>query len=101
MAGDRRSRRKTPALTIVLEWRSAEVGDGAYIAPRSHDENGIWALFVIPASASRAMAGSSVAAAGPAVSFARSRPPGWPARSRIATENPSPPRRFMLRALNA
>ena len=32
--------RKTPAFTMVLECRSADVGVGATIAPRSHDENG-------------------------------------------------------------
>jgi hypothetical protein len=35
-------------LTIVLEWSRAEVGEGAYIAPMSHELNGIWALLVMP-----------------------------------------------------
>ena len=33
--------RKTPALTMVDEWRSAEVGVGATIAPSSQVWNGI------------------------------------------------------------
>jgi len=74
IAGDRRSSRKTPALTIVLEWSSAEVGEGAYMAPISHDENGICALLVMPANASSAIAGRSAPAAGPWVSLARSSP---------------------------
>ena len=86
---------------MVLEWSSAEVGEGAYIAPSSHRENGIWALFVIPARQRSAIAGSSATPAGPAVSFARSMPTGWPASSSIATENPSPPSRFMLSASKA
>src|SRR5664279_6207135 len=84
MAGERRSRRKTPALTIVLEWSRAEVGDGAYIAPSSQRENGICAAFVSPARHSSANAGRSAAVAGPAVSLARSKPFGWLERSRIA-----------------
>ena len=40
--------RKTPALTMVEECRSAEVGVGATIAPRSHPEKGIIADFVNP-----------------------------------------------------
>ena len=101
IAGERRSRRKTPALTIVLEWSRAEVGDGAYIAPSSHDENGICAAFVRPARQSSASAGRSAAVAGPAVSLARSRPSGWPVSIRIAIEKPSPPSMFMFRASKA
>ena len=101
IAGDSRSSRKTPALTMVLEWSSAEVGDGAYMAPSSHDENGNWALLVIPARASSAMAGSSAAPAGPAVRRARSSPSGCAASSTIASENPRPPTRFMFKARNA
>src|SRR6478609_2187062 len=93
MAGDRRSSRNTPALTMVLEWRRAEVGVGAYIAPMSQDENGIWALLVRP--------GRIAWPAGPAVMRARSNPLGSFERSTSATENPSPPMRFMFRARNA
>ncbi len=73
MAGERRSSRKTPALTIVLEWRSAEVGEGAYMAPSSQDENGIWALLVIPAKARSATARRTRPLTGPAVSLSSSR----------------------------
>src|SRR6478609_1425230 len=90
MAGDRRSSRNTPAFTIVLEWRRAEVGVGAYIAPMSHDENGIWALLVRPARLSSAIAGRIAWLAGPAVIRARSNPPGSFERSTSAAENPSP-----------
>src|ERR1035437_8034908 len=101
MAGERRRSRNTPALTIVLEWSRAEVGDGAYIAPINQELKGIWALLVMPANASSATAARSVPETGPAVSFARSRPFGWFDRSAIASPNPRPPRRFMLRALKA
>nr|AGA54148.1 NADH dehydrogenase subunit 5 [Aleurodicus dispersus]ALD62467.1 NADH dehydrogenase subunit 5 [Aleurodicus dispersus] len=36
---------KTPAVTSVEEWTSAEMGVGAAMASVSHEENGIWALF--------------------------------------------------------
>ena len=42
----------TPAFTMVEECRSALVGVGATIAPRSHVWNGICAAFVMPANAS-------------------------------------------------
>jgi len=41
--------RNTPAVTKVDEWTKAETGVGAAMAAGSHAENGIWALFVIPA----------------------------------------------------
>jgi hypothetical protein len=41
---------KTPAVTRVEEWTSAETGVGAAIAAGSQEENGIWALLVIAAS---------------------------------------------------
>jgi len=34
---------------MVLEWRRADTGVGATIAPTSHDENGIRAALVMPA----------------------------------------------------
>jgi hypothetical protein len=39
--------RNLPAVTSVEEWTNDETGVGAAIAAGSHDENGIWALFVI------------------------------------------------------
>ena len=45
-----------PALTMVAEWRYAETGVGAAIAPGSQEWKGAWALFV-------RMAGSSSASA--------------------------------------
>ena len=51
MAGARRISRYTPALTIVAECRSALVGVGATIAPRSQPEKGSCALLVSPANA--------------------------------------------------
>ena len=42
--------RNTPAFTIVEEWRNAEVGVGATIAPRSQPEKGIIADLVKPQS---------------------------------------------------
>src|SRR6266545_8143257 len=59
--GESFKRRKTPAFTMVLEWRRAEVGVGAYMAPRSHEEKGICALLVSPASDRSASAGSAAA----------------------------------------
>lgn len=44
-----RIKMKTPAVTNVDEWTSAETGVGAAIAAGSHLEKGIWALFVIAA----------------------------------------------------
>lgn len=48
--GENRIKRKTPAVTRVEEWTSAETGVGAAIAAGSQAENGIWALFVIAAT---------------------------------------------------
>lgn len=42
--------RKTPAVTSVEEWTSAETGVGAAIARGSQLEKGNWALFVMAAS---------------------------------------------------
>ena len=53
--------RNTPALTMVDEWSSAEVGVGATMAPSSHVWNGICAAFVRPANAS-AHTGSTTSA---------------------------------------
>ena len=50
-SGAKTINRKTPALTMVDEWRRAETGVGATIAPVSQVENGICAAFVIPARA--------------------------------------------------
>lgn len=47
--GENRINRKTPAVTKVEEWTSADTGVGAAIAAGSHLENGSWALFVIAA----------------------------------------------------
>ena len=47
-------KRKTPAFTIVDEWRRAETGVGATIAPVSQVENGSCAALVRPATASSA-----------------------------------------------
>ena len=60
IAGERRRSRKTPAFTMVLEWSKADVGEGAYIAPISQDENGICALLVMPAKASRICASAGI-----------------------------------------
>ena len=35
-----------PAITIVLEWSSAEIGVGAFIALSSHELKGNWADLV-------------------------------------------------------
>ena len=51
--GESFTSRNTPALTMVDECRSAEVGVGATIAPRSHVWKGICAAFVMPANASK------------------------------------------------
>ena len=48
--GQKRINKKTPAVTRVEECTRAETGVGAAIAAGSQAENGIWALFVIPAS---------------------------------------------------
>ena len=56
--GARRRTRYTPAFTMVLECRSADTGVGATMAPRSQEEKGIWADFVMPAKA-RSAAGRS------------------------------------------
>ena len=48
---------------MVEECRSALVGVGATIAPRSHVWNGICAAFVIPANASRATGKTNTPAA--------------------------------------
>ena len=37
-----------PAVTSVEEWTNEETGVGAAMASGNHEENGIWALFVIP-----------------------------------------------------
>ena len=51
MIGESLTSRNTPAFTIVEECRSAEVGVGATIAPRSHVWKGICAALVMPANA--------------------------------------------------
>ena len=51
--------RKTPALTMVEEWRSADVGVGATIAPKSQPEKGIIADFVNPQKTRSATASST------------------------------------------
>lgn len=48
--GKKRIKRKTPAVTRVEEWTSAETGVGAAIAAGSQLEKGICALFVIAAT---------------------------------------------------
>ena len=101
MAKDSLSKRNTPAFTMVLEWSKAEVGVGACIAPKSHDEKGIWALLVRPANARSATAGNASALAGPAHNRAKSSPVGDEASSAMATEKPRPPNRFIDRALKA
>ena len=45
--------KNTPALTMVEECRSAEVGVGATMAPSSQVWNGICAALVMPANAKR------------------------------------------------
>lgn len=47
--GEKRIRRKTPAVTSVEEWTRADTGVGAAIAAGSQAENGSWALLVIAA----------------------------------------------------
>lgn len=47
---ENRINKKTPAVTSVDEWTSAETGVGAAIAAGSQLENGVCALFVIAAS---------------------------------------------------
>ena len=61
MTGESLTSKNTPALTMVEECRSAEVGVGATMAPRSHVWKGICAAFVSPASAS-AVTGSATRA---------------------------------------
>ena len=82
IAGERRSSRKTPALTIVLEWSRAEVGDGAYMAPSSHErERHLGALRdARPGRAARSRAGAR-RRPDRRSGCARSRPSGWPASS--------------------
>ncbi len=60
---------------MVLEWSRAETGVGATIAPRSQEENGIRAAFVIPANPIRAAGTSMMAASPDASTAARSIPP--------------------------
>ena len=58
MTGASFTSKNTPAFTMVEECRSAEVGVGATMAPRSHVWKGICAAFVRPANAS-ALTGSA------------------------------------------
>ncbi len=60
---------------MVLEWSRAETGVGATIAPRSQEENGIRAAFVMPANPIRT-AGTRIRVVSPEASTrARSMPP--------------------------
>src|SRR5512143_1987871 len=72
--GETLSKRQTPAFTIVLEWRSADTGVGATMAPVSHVEKGICADFTSPAKA-RSTAGSITAGEPSRIIRSRSRMP--------------------------
>ena len=91
--------RYTPALTIVALCKSADVGVGATIAPRSHFENGSSADFVIAANASR-MTGISTAALSWLTSTCRFDVSSTIDAYMIAPANPRPPRRFIHKARN-
>ena len=98
--GDSLSSRYTPALTIVAECKSAEVGVGATIAPSSQPEKGSCADLVSAAKAS--IAAGNIAMAG---SAAKSRSCDIlvismiPTQNMMAAMNPHPPRRFIQSAL--
>ena len=62
-SGESLMSRKQPAFTMVEECRSALVGVGATIAPKSHVWNGICAAFVMPANASSATGKTNTPAA--------------------------------------
>ena len=89
---------------MVLEWSRAETGVGATIAPRSQEEKGISAAFVIPANPIRTAGIRTTAASEEASTRARSIPPlvaSVAARKMSATTKATPPRRFITRARKA
>lgn len=92
--------RKTPALTMVEECRSAEVGVGATIAPRSQPEKGIIADFVNPQKTRSAAISSTGSRPRAQIHQERQldRVVVFPRRT-IANAKASPPKRFIQSAL--
>ena len=101
ISGDSFSSRNTPALTMVEECSSADVGVGATIAPSSHVWTGIWAALIIPATARRpTISRSHLSPESPARSDAMSRRPYSDAMTIRAARKHIPPTRLNVSCLN-